>query len=55
MPPSLPQPTSDHKRNRQPTSHLPLQLARVCPECAGPLARASGCVTCTQCGWGRCG
>jgi hypothetical protein len=28
---------------------------RVCPECAGPLARASGCVSCTQCGWGRCG
>lgn len=27
---------------------------RVCPECAGPLARASGCVTCRQCGWGRC-
>ncbi|MEO7476581.1 MAG: hypothetical protein ABIY46_14725 [Gemmatimonadales bacterium] len=28
---------------------------RVCPECAGPLVRASGCVTCRHCGWGRCG
>jgi len=28
---------------------------RVCPECAGPLARAAGCVTCLQCVWGRCG
>lgn len=27
----------------------------VCPECAGPLARASGCISCLQCGWGRCG
>lgn len=28
---------------------------RVCPDCAGPLVRASGCVSCLQCGWGRCG
>jgi hypothetical protein len=28
---------------------------RVCPECSGPLARNSGCVTCIACGWGRCG
>lgn len=28
---------------------------RVCPECAGPLARAAGCLTCLHCGWGRCG
>ena len=27
----------------------------VCPECAGPLARASACVTCPACGWGKCG
>lgn len=28
---------------------------RVCPECAGPLARSAGCLTCQACGWGRCG
>jgi hypothetical protein len=27
---------------------------RVCPECSGPIARNSGCITCRQCGWGRC-
>lgn len=26
-----------------------------CPECAGPLTRASGCVSCVYCGWGKCG
>ncbi len=30
-------------------------VLRVCPECAGPVVRASGCLSCTQCGWGRCG
>ncbi len=29
--------------------------ARVCPECAGPLSRASACVSCVYCGWGKCG
>ena len=33
---------------------VPLPLS-VCPECAGPLVRASGCLSCAQCGWGRCG
>ncbi len=35
----------------------PEQLARirVCPECAGPIAHNCACVTCLQCGWGRCG
>jgi len=27
----------------------------VCPEGAGALVRNSGCVTCRECGWGRCG
>lgn len=27
---------------------------RVCPECAGPIVRNSGCVNCLQCGWGKC-
>jgi hypothetical protein len=25
-----------------------------CPECAGPLTPASGCISCVYCGWGRC-
>lgn len=28
---------------------------RVCPECAGPIVRASGCMHCAYCGWARCG
>jgi hypothetical protein len=28
---------------------------RVCPDCAGPIVRSSGCLSCTQCGWGQCG
>jgi hypothetical protein len=39
----------------RPAAEVPLEAFRVCPECAGPLARASGCVSCVQCGWGRCG
>jgi hypothetical protein len=35
-----------------PRSHIRL---RVCPECAGPIVRASGCMHCAHCGWGRCG
>jgi hypothetical protein len=27
----------------------------LCPECAGPMTRASGCISCVYCGWGRCG
>jgi hypothetical protein len=29
--------------------------APLCPECAGPLTPASGCVSCLYCGWGKCG
>jgi hypothetical protein len=32
-----------------------VQGLRTCPECAGPLSRSSGCVSCVYCGWGRCG
>jgi hypothetical protein len=32
-----------------------VNAVRVCPECAGPLRRASGCVSCGYCGWGKCG
>jgi hypothetical protein len=34
---------------------FPPMAVRVCPECAGPLIRASGCVSCRHCGWARCG
>ena len=38
------------------TYYVPVvQAARACPECAGPLSRASGCVSCVYCGWGKCG
>ena len=26
-----------------------------CPECDAPVARASGCLACLVCGWGKCG
>lgn len=32
-----------------------LSRGPLCPECAGPLTRASGCVNCAYCGWGKCG
>ncbi|MCA9723016.1 MAG: hypothetical protein KC489_11555 [Gemmatimonadetes bacterium] len=27
----------------------------ACPECGAPVVRASACITCPACGWGRCG
>lgn len=36
--------------SRKPGAPIP-----VCPDCAGPLVRSSGCLNCTQCGWGQCG
>jgi hypothetical protein len=35
----------------QPTTRM---IGR-CPECGGLLVRSSGCLNCTQCGWGLCG
>lgn len=26
-----------------------------CPECEAPITRASGCLSCLVCGWGKCG
>ena len=26
-----------------------------CPECGNPVVRASSCITCPACGWGKCG
>jgi len=51
MPPALP-PTPDSRTDR---NQLIYNLIRVCPECAGPIIRNSGCLHCAQCGWGRCG
>ncbi len=39
----------------RPQPQPPHRHVRICPECAGPVARASGCVSCMQCGWGFCG
>jgi hypothetical protein len=39
----------------QPSNPLISNQIRVCPECAGPVVRNSGCITCKQCGWGKCG
>jgi hypothetical protein len=56
MPPFHPRPPLAPTRY-QPPRHDPSAetVLRVCPECAGPLIRASGCVSCRHCGWGRCG
>jgi hypothetical protein len=38
------------------TYYVPVvSVAAACPECAGPVTRASGCITCVYCGWGKCG
>lgn len=42
-------------RRRIRSLQRPEVVLRVCPDCAGPLAHTSGCVTCLACGWGRCG
>jgi len=54
MPPTPPPPPRSQHPSPQlnPTVYLRI---RVCPECAGPVAHNSGCVTCRACGWGRCG
>lgn len=30
-------------------------VLRDCPECCAPLSRASACLNCPACGWGKCG
>ena len=47
-----PRPSPPAPTDRNP---LTLLLIKVCPECAGPVVRTSGCLSCMQCGWGRCG
>jgi ribonucleoside-diphosphate reductase alpha chain len=50
-------PATTPRPSLQPTTYNPLIYShiRVCPECSGPVVRNSGCITCRQCGWGRCG
>jgi hypothetical protein len=54
-------PSIHHHPRLSPTRYLPTRDAspetvlRLCPECGSPLVRASACVTCRHCGWGRCG
>ncbi len=45
-----PRPPAPSVARLQPTIYV-----RVCPDCAGPLVRNSGCIHCAQCGWARCG
>jgi hypothetical protein len=52
--PALPTPQS-HRLDPTVYRPAPAQHLRVCPECAGPLVRASACVSCRHCGWGKCG
>ena len=42
-----------HTRGTQTNPYLVPPPA--CPECGSRLVRASACVTCPGCGWGRCG
>lgn len=53
LPAPLPPPRPPYQSHR--SNPLVYQHIRVCPECAGPVAHNSGCVTCSACGWGRCG
>jgi len=51
-----PQPPSNTIQAGAPPYGPPaLHQIRVCPDCAGPIVRSSGCIHCTHCGWGRCG
>lgn len=49
------QPASRPPAKRAAPNPLTLAAIRVCPECAGPVVRSSGCIACAHCGWGRCG
>ncbi|MEZ4585116.1 MAG: hypothetical protein R2909_01790 [Gemmatimonadales bacterium] len=51
-----PAPDSPERRRYQvPHRHGRAATPRVCPDCAGPLAAAEGCLSCVHCGWARCG
>ncbi len=50
MPQAQPNPTPTKPGNPLTDSGI-----RVCPDCAGPIARTAGCISCLHCGWGRCG
>jgi hypothetical protein len=50
----MPRPDLATAASREPNP-LVTAAIRACPDCAGPIVRASGCLSCRQCGWGRCG
>lgn len=51
----LPHTSPGHRGPGDVRSSTPGIRLRVCPECAGPIVRASGCMHCAHCGWGHCG
>lgn len=42
-------------RSAPPSGNPYLDPAPTCPECGGRVVRASACLMCHSCGWGRCG
>jgi len=42
-------------RRPGPGSNPYLVPAPACPECGTRVVRASGCIGCPACGWGKCG
>lgn len=42
-------------RTVEPLGNPYLNPAPTCPECGGRVVRASGCIGCPACGWGKCG
>ncbi len=42
-------------RTVEPPGNPYLNPAPTCPECGGRVVRASGCIGCPACGWGKCG
>jgi hypothetical protein len=42
-------------RTRTPAANRYLVPPPGCPECGTVLMRASACITCPGCGWGKCG
>lgn len=50
----MPGPIILSPRQRKPRA-LTDNAVKACPECEGPVAHESGCLSCRQCGWGRCG
>jgi hypothetical protein len=51
-----PTPPADRERWAVPHSGNPYLVPPPhCPECGTAVVRASACITCPACGWGKCG